>query len=769
MDQEVMVANALPKPKKKLNGCLLAAILAIIVIILALGGCFVLGGAAFMGGAKKEAEKLKALESETPSELQSTGELAELFNMGSDHTDLQRDNKEKEIKGKIVDWTLTVFEIKKPGKFYRIQTKSNINLGGQAGEVASFVEINARDQNDVSYIENLKTGDRFRFKGYIDGTFLRALEIKPAILIRPDSGHLSNSGLKNSDSGSSQESTTAFKAMTPDQLRDAKPCDLSPYARMSEEEWARNAGKVIEWRLNAEDVQKTKDSANTYLIKTLSNWEISCNVVVAADKNEDAEMLTNLPKNSVITVRGQIANATNSGLKIQPAIISDSKKNRLENAIKDLSNTSEEAVDLEALTKKLLARSTGTTIQKEEIDKKLAELNSQSKNGEKILVRGNLDVEYENFRPTSSGFVARGGGYVTIFMLMEHDQLPKKYDPGKSTMANPSQPIPFLGYLSGIGDDFIIIDPAIIDPAALARDKEVAEAPADVKEAPADAEKTASGLASKVLVKGKGETHPAATDSVSVHYSGWTTDGKLFDSSVTRGQPATFPLDQVIKGWAEGVQLMLEGEKRRFWIPAALAYGENPGGGRPGGVLVFDIELISIKAAPKAQARAEKEVSAAEANAKRAAEEARLKAENQAAEASAIPVQPGMPTQEAILQNPAQQQHPERAQLPAGAAMTGERYPETRNRLIDSSFARGLADGQLRYAINEMFARHGAFFSQKEINDVFESKPWYQANKSLGWDEIERIKFTDTERANLQILGAERNARKAGLQSGDGR
>jgi FKBP-type peptidyl-prolyl cis-trans isomerase len=64
---------------------------------------------------------------------------------------------------------------------------------------------------------------------------------------------------------------------------------------------------------------------------------------------------------------------------------------------------------------------------------------------------------------------------------------------------------------------------------------------------------------------------------------------------VTRGEPATFPLGQVIKGWTEGVQLMVEGEKTRFWIPANLAYGENPGGGRPGGMLVFDIELLSIK------------------------------------------------------------------------------------------------------------------------------------------------------------------------------
>lgn len=125
------------------------------------------------------------------------------------------------------------------------------------------------------------------------------------------------------------------------------------------------------------------------------------------------------------------------------------------------------------------------------------------------------------------------------------------------------------------------------------------ETPSDVAAAPADAAKTSSGLASKVLQAGKGETHPAAADTVTVHYSGWTTDGKLFDSSVQRGKPTSFPLNGVIKGWTEGLQLMVEGEKRRFWIPADLAYGENPGGGRPGGLLVFDVELLSIKQAPK--------------------------------------------------------------------------------------------------------------------------------------------------------------------------
>ncbi len=144
------------------------------------------------------------------------------------------------------------------------------------------------------------------------------------------------------------------------------------------------------------------------------------------------------------------------------------------------------------------------------------------------------------------------------------------------------------------------------------------ETPSDVQAPPADAAKTASGLASKVLQAGKGEHKPAAADTVTVHYSGWTTDGKLFDSSVKRGQPTSFPLNGVIKGWTEGLQLMVEGEKRRFWIPANLAYGENPGGGRPGGLLVFDVELISIKQAPKPPATPE-DVAAAPASAEKTA------------------------------------------------------------------------------------------------------------------------------------------------------
>ncbi|HZU83099.1 MAG TPA: FKBP-type peptidyl-prolyl cis-trans isomerase [Polyangiaceae bacterium] len=136
-----------------------------------------------------------------------------------------------------------------------------------------------------------------------------------------------------------------------------------------------------------------------------------------------------------------------------------------------------------------------------------------------------------------------------------------------------------------------------VDPAPSAS---TIPAPPDVGAPPADAVKTASGLASKVLSPGTGKDHPGPRDRVKVHYTGWTKGGQMFDSSVTRGEPITFPLNGVIPGWTEGLQLMVVGEKRRLWIPAALAYGERPRAGAPAGDLVFDVELLDIVAAPKA-------------------------------------------------------------------------------------------------------------------------------------------------------------------------
>lgn len=117
--------------------------------------------------------------------------------------------------------------------------------------------------------------------------------------------------------------------------------------------------------------------------------------------------------------------------------------------------------------------------------------------------------------------------------------------------------------------------------------------PDDVSAPPSDATRTDSGLAYRVLLPGKGGDRPSRWSEVVVHYTGWTTDGRMFDSSVVRGYPATFSLRSVIRGWTEGMQLMTVGEKTRFWIPATLAYGNEKG--KPQGMLVFDVELLEIR------------------------------------------------------------------------------------------------------------------------------------------------------------------------------
>ena len=107
---------------------------------------------------------------------------------------------------------------------------------------------------------------------------------------------------------------------------------------------------------------------------------------------------------------------------------------------------------------------------------------------------------------------------------------------------------------------------------------------------------TKSGLQYMVLQEGTGKS-PKATDSVKCHYEGFLIDGTVFDSSIQRGEPATFPLGGVIAGWTEGLQLMKEGGKTRFFIPYNLAYGESGAAGSipPYAVLIFDVELIEVK------------------------------------------------------------------------------------------------------------------------------------------------------------------------------
>ena len=141
----------------------------------------------------------------------------------------------------------------------------------------------------------------------------------------------------------------------------------------------------------------------------------------------------------------------------------------------------------------------------------------------------------------------------------------------------------------------LLVATVLASGCTLKEDSGMIPPPPDVAAPPADAVRTSSGLASKVLQIGFSNVRPSAQSSVTVHYTGWTTDGKMFDSSVPGNKPITFPLSRVIPGWTEGVQLMVVGEKRRFWIPGELAYDTSLDPNTPKGTLVFDIELIAVK------------------------------------------------------------------------------------------------------------------------------------------------------------------------------
>ena len=162
----------------------------------------------------------------------------------------------------------------------------------------------------------------------------------------------------------------------------------------------------------------------------------------------------------------------------------------------------------------------------------------------------------------------------------------------------PSEKMQLAGkVLAGMPDGLLTYEVELIQ---IAKGNDPPPTPSDVAKPPSDAKKTEKGVLYKVLRAGKGGPHPTAMDSVKVHYTGWTTNGRMFDSSVIKNEPAEFSLSGVMIGWTEGIRMMSVGDKFRFWIPDELAYKGQVG--RPAGMLVFEIELLEIKAPPPVEA-----------------------------------------------------------------------------------------------------------------------------------------------------------------------
>jgi len=160
------------------------------------------------------------------------------------------------------------------------------------------------------------------------------------------------------------------------------------------------------------------------------------------------------------------------------------------------------------------------------------------------------------------------------------------FSSGLAGCGQPSAPAP-----AGSPADKAGAPPAAANPASAAPAQPLT-APTDLKSPPTDAVRSPSGLVSKVLSAGSGQERPAAHDRVKVHYTVWTPDGQVFASSAQRRAPAALHLADVMPGWAEGMQLMVVGERRRLWVPEKLAYSGKDG--TPEGPVVVDVELLGI-------------------------------------------------------------------------------------------------------------------------------------------------------------------------------
>ncbi len=168
-------AKTCPHCGKKLKiGLFLKILLALVVI----GFVSAIFGPSDEEKAEQLVSKLNSLADAKAASISPSGELAAAFNLMSDHTDIQRENLENEIKGQIVEWSLPVYEVRKSGeKKYRVQTSSGTNY------VGTFLTLHARSPEEIAFIENIKTGDVIRFKGGITGTTMRNIDVAPALLM----------------------------------------------------------------------------------------------------------------------------------------------------------------------------------------------------------------------------------------------------------------------------------------------------------------------------------------------------------------------------------------------------------------------------------------------------------------------------------------------------------------------------------------------------------------------------------------------------------
>lgn len=313
MNPQNMQPESQQTPKRKIHGCVIAILVMLGLGIAGVGGCVLLTGAAVSNIEKEKQAKIKALDTARPSDLVPYGDLANKFNLMSEHTDIQRENAEKEIAGQVVQWTLTVYEVKKNSSGYRVQTDTKTSVG-------TFIDIFPKNDGERSEIEALKEGDAISFRGYIDGVSLRHIEISPAVLIaREDMERSEADEAKKENANAAKERQTKLNA-----LDNATISELLPYTDTHRAKGAID--QVVEWNLIVSDISRS-DLGYKITTKPKSYREFSTIIDISPRGIEDQPKLEGVKIGDTISFRGYVGYPYDSGaMNISPAVLTSESK-----------------------------------------------------------------------------------------------------------------------------------------------------------------------------------------------------------------------------------------------------------------------------------------------------------------------------------------------------------------------------------------------------------------------------------------------------------
>lgn len=682
-----------------------------------------LGGAVFSNIEKEKQEKLKVLENATPSDLLPYGDLADKFNLMSEHTDIQRENTEKEIKGKVVEWMLTVYEIDKSSSGYRIQTQSDSAVG-------TFIDLVPRNDAERSKIEALKTGDTIKFRGYINGTTLRHIEISPAALVGSQASKIrpvpvqEQSGQNQSEKSSLPSQATRTSSETFEQtiskeedvvdetkamqekiggLGSATPSMLLPYGALEEffssplqgdpegKALKKLKDVVVEWVITVGDVSK---SDTEYIVGSSKKYhEIPTTVYLTPRTDEERLRIESLKKGDTIKFRGYIDDpmmmiVVPGILKIRPAILiaGDSLVPAELAHIKELESSSiSEQLSYGELKNNFRRGSDQTEFQHDNALSKFEgkivewEIPARDLTGENIFMSGR---QFDSLTTARRIHVESSVDcYLeTIIHIVPRNDIERS----KLNTLNQNDKFRIRGHVEYFADRTCMIDYAILITGK--DEKPIAQ---EVKP-------------EQTIETGGKKNQDAASSSERVDLGKvlvgkWNTSYGRYSETLTFEPDGTFcRAMEIVRG------------------PSEDAATESTGKWKlTGRELVFTTKDGATT------------------------EKIRFSSSNAFEHQSALGA-------EGVLRYEREEMRKE-AGLP-----TGEK--------LDNAIISAWSTARIRYEINTIYARHGVEFPDRKIQEWADQQPWYHRVPGRDYAMAESL-FTETERNNIELLGQARAAK----------